>query len=125
MRALLVFLLVFSTACPGTVAIIATVKSVDEGIDVFTTWAVAEESKIADTAVASCRNKMTRPEYEACTAKILEPRRAPIDKAKTAIRVYGEAVKLAQGVRTGDVLAAAAAVTGALAAVGVKVGGAK
>jgi hypothetical protein len=48
---------------------------------------------------------------------------APIDKAKSAIRIYRQALAAGSAVAAGDIANAAAAVVGALAAVGITVGG--
>jgi hypothetical protein len=102
---------------------IATVQTVDEGIEQFTTWAVHEEDRIASAAIAGCSDRRTMDAYKACTDAIVTPRRAPIDKAKSAIRIYRQALAAGSAVAAGDIANAAAAVVGALAAVGITVGG--
>jgi hypothetical protein len=117
-----------SVGCCGTkpkVIIIATVKTLDAGIDTFTKWAVDEEAKIADDAVAKCKDSADRATYDSCVDAVVKPRRAPIDKAKFAVRLYGDALQAAHGAQTGDLLQAAAAATDALAACGISIGGAK
>lgn len=102
---------------------IATVQTVDQGIETFTTWAVHEEDRIASAAIAGCSDRRTVDSYKACTDTIVTPRRTPIDKAKSAIRIYRQALAAGGAVAAGDIANAAAAVVGALAAVGITVGG--
>jgi len=102
---------------------IATVQTLDEGIGVFTKWAVVEEDHIADGAIDACKSKATMTLYMACTNDFTGPRRAPIDKAKTAIRVYQGAKVAGTGAASVDLAGAAKGVVEALGAVGIKVGG--
>ena len=123
--ALVALMVVAESGCKneGTTALIATVRSVDEGIKAFTAWAIDEEARIADTAVAQCRSKLIRAEYDGCVRAVVEPKRAPIDKTKIAIQLYREALTLAHGAQTQNVAEAARAVTDALVLVGIKLVG--
>lgn len=107
----------------GTTALIATVKSVDEGIRAFTDWAVVEEKKIAEDAVGKCKRQPTKLAYQVCVADVIQDRRSKIDRVKLVIKIYGDALAVAHGAQTQDVAEAAAGVTNALASVGVYLGG--
>lgn len=102
---------------------IATVQTLDQGIETFTTWAVPEEDRIASAAIAGCAGERTIATYRRCTEGITAPRRAPIDRAKTAIRIYRQALAAGAAVQAGDLANAAAAVVAGLAAVGITIGG--
>lgn len=102
---------------------IATVQTVDEGIGVFTGWAVAEEDHIANDAIAACKDKPTRTLYLQCAVDLATPRREPIDKVKMAIRVYQGAKRAGEAGASVDLAGAARGVAEALSAVGIKVGG--
>jgi hypothetical protein len=102
-------------------ATIATVQTIDEGLAQFAAWATNEEDAIAEAAVRSCAGKATRAEYNACTSAIVTPRRAPIDKAKAAIRLYRAALAGGERLAQGDLAITAQSVVEALAAVGIRV----
>lgn len=121
----IVWIVLYVTACRngGTTAMLAVIKSADQGIAAFTKWAVLEEDKIATETVARCQAQSTRAAYDICASDYVRGRRAPIDKAKLAIGLYGAAVEAAHGAQTQDVADAARAVTSALAAIGIFVGG--
>jgi precorrin-6B methylase 2 len=105
----------------AVVATIATVKTLDEGIKAFAKWAAAEEDKIANQAIAVCGNK-TEP-FGECVHAEAAKHREPIDKAKAALKLYDAALAAAQGARTSDVAATAAALTEALSVCGIVIGG--
>lgn len=109
----------------GTTALVATVKSVDEGIKAFVEWAVVEEKKIAEDAVGKCKKQPTKLAYQVCVADVIQDRRSRIDHVKLVIKLYGDAVTAAHGAQTGDVAEAAMAVTNALASVGIFTGAGK
>lgn len=129
MRAVRVLLLlptIFMVAACGPtpkVVVIATVKTVDEGVGVFKEWAVAEEDRIASDAIAKCRDQPSKSAYDVCVKNVVEPRRAPIDKVKGVMQVYLDVVSAAGGVVAGRVIEAAKALTQAFADIGIKVGG--
>lgn len=107
----------------GTTAMIAVIKSADQGIKAFVDWAVIEEGKIADAAIAQCKAQPSREAYDICTRDYALQKRAPIEKVKLSIRLYAAALQAAHGAQTQDVAAAANAVVSAMAAVGIYVGG--
>jgi hypothetical protein len=109
----------------GTTALTAVIKSADQGIAAFTRWAVAEEAKIADEAIAKCKSQPSRQAYDVCARDHAMQRRAPIDRVKFTISLYGSAVEAAHGAQTQNVAEAARAVVDALATVGIFMGGAK
>ena len=117
------FLMVAACGPTPKVVVIATVKTVDEGVNVFKTWAVTEEDHIASDAVAKCKDALSRSAYDSCVNGVVEPRRAPIDKVKAAMKVYLDVVSAAGGVVAGNVVEAARALTQAFADIGIKVGG--
>jgi hypothetical protein len=105
------------------VAAVATVKTLDEGVKAFTDWAVKEEDKIVNASIAAC-SASTGP-FGECVHAEAAKRREPIDRVKTALKFYDAALaggQLAAG--NGTLTQAAAALTSALAGVGVNVGGA-
>ena len=104
----------------ATTATIATVQTLDAGIAAFASWDLLEERNIADKAVALCKGGKA-PDYMPCVNAYVSPKRAPIDKAKSAIHVYRAALAAGSAVSTSDVDAAAQAVVSALAALGIKV----
>ncbi len=104
----------------ATTTTIATVQTADAGIDYFESHVTDWEVAIARDAVDGCKTSATREAYKACTDAITGPRRQPIDRVKLAIRLYRAAVAGGQAID-----GALSNLTGALAAVGVTVGGGK
>ncbi len=117
------------TGCPTSKAVagytvaIASVDTIGAGIDAYATQAPQLEDKIAAEAVTTCKGQQPRVAYDTCTATYVTPRRAPLDKARTAIAVYRSALAAGSGVAEGDLLSAGAAVVTALATLGIHVGG--
>lgn len=109
----------------GTTAMVALLKSADQGIAAFVKWAVVEESKIADEAVEKCKTQPSRSAYDICTRDFASQRRVPIERVKLAIKLYGSAVEAAHGAQTQNVAEAARAVVDALNTVGIYMGGVK
>ena len=109
----------------GTTALVATVRSIDEGIRAFTDWAVVEEKKIAEDAVGKCKKQPTKLAYQVCVADVIQDRRSKIDHVKLVIKIYGDTLVVAHGAQTQDVAEAAAGVTNALASVGIYFGAGK
>ena len=115
---LILFSLSGCAASPTVVAATATstiVRTVDEGVDVFTAWAVVEEKSIADAVVKACPTR-----DKACEAPILA-RRVPIDKVTVAIKAWRGAVAVGGDASSGDLARAGGDLVAALATVGVKV----
>lgn len=105
-------------ASPTVVAATATstiVRTVDEGVDVFTAWAVLEEKAIADAVVKTCPTRSP-----SCVAPIVA-RRNPIDKVTVAIKAWRGAVAVGNDASSGDLAKAGGDVVKALATVGIKV----
>lgn len=109
----------------GTTAMIALLKSADQGITAFTKWAVLEEMKIADEAISKCKTQPSREAYDVCTRDHALQRRVPIERVKLTIKLYGIALEAAHGAQTQNVAEAARAVVDALNAIGIYMGGAK
>jgi hypothetical protein len=104
------------------VPIVMTVKTVDEGVAKFTDWAVKEEKNIALDAIKKCDGKMSEA-FETCVKEDVAVHRAPIDKVKAAMKIYADALAIAQGVKNADVIAASKALIDAFASCGIGVGG--
>ncbi len=126
MRALL-FALVLLSGCSGPakqielVTTIATVQTIEEGVITFNAWAVKEEDAIADEAINKCASNKTRPAFFACVERVATPRRAPIDRVKSAIRFYRNVLKGGAAATSFDVQQAAQSLIDAFAGVGLKV----
>jgi hypothetical protein len=104
---------------------VALLKSADQGIAEFVKWAVVEENKIADEAIAKCKSQPSREAYDICTRDHALQRRVPIERVKLTIKLYGSAVEAAHGAQTKNVAEAAQAVVSALNTIGIYMGGAK
>lgn len=102
----------------ATTTTIATVQTVDAGIDYFEAHVTDWEVKIAQDAVEGCKTSPTRDAYKACTAAIAGPRRQPIDRVKVSLKLYRMAVVAGQSV---DHLLSN--LTASLAGVGIAVAG--
>lgn len=110
-----------SPKAQAAVATIATVQTIDAGIDVFVRWDQQEEHNIAAAAIDACHGLHERTEYEACARSIVEPRRKPIDAAKAAIKVYRESLAAGGDATAGNLPGVALDVIRALGALGIKV----
>lgn len=127
MRDLLIAVVLLVAACGATTkqiaatATIATVQTVDAGIAEFTRWALDEEDRIADEAISACKGKATPSAYRACTDAVTTPRRAPIDRARSAIKLYRAALAGGSSLAQRDLEVNAQAVIEAVGAVGIKV----
>jgi hypothetical protein len=115
-----------ATITPKTgvmIGVVATVQTVDDGIERFGAYVVTEEHNIEVAAITGCLHELPGEPYNTCTKAITEPRRRPIDKAKVAIRAYKDVLQLGAAAAAGDVAQAAGAVIDALGAVGIRVMG--
>jgi hypothetical protein len=110
-----------SPKATAAVATIARVQTLDAGIAAFVEWDAAEEQAIAVGAVESCKGQQARSTYKLCTDAYVVPRRAPIDRAKQAIKVYREALAAGGDVQAGNLAGVALDAIRALGAVGIKV----
>jgi len=110
-----------SPATTAAVTTIATVQTIDAGIDVFVKWDAVEEHNISAAAIDACHGLHDAVEYATCTARVTVPRRRPIDAAKSAIRVYREALAAGRDGTGGDFPAVALDVIRALGALGIRV----
>lgn len=106
----------------AVIAAVATVKTVDEGIKVFTDWAIKQEDAIANQAIEMC-SKTTLP-FGECVHAEAAKLREPIEKVKAAMKVYDAALAAGQAASgSGSISQASAALIEALAACGISVGG--